>query len=345
MDKKIICMKKILVTGGCGYIGSHTIVDLIESGYEVVSLDSNVRSSENVLEGIRKITGVTVSNIQVDLTDRAATLAAFQAHSDAIGVIHFAAFKSVEESTQNPLAYYENNLQSLVNVLRGIAEFNIPYFVFSSSCSVYGNVTELPVTEDTTLGEAESPYARSKQIGESIINDFSRSNAKVKSVILRYFNPAGAHISNHIGESSFGRPIYLVPVIMDTASGKREKMMVYGEDYDTRDGSCVRDFIHIMDLADAHTKALQFLEAGTEVSNVEVFNLGAGSGVTVLEMVKAFEVSTGEKLNYEIAPRRPGDVVAIYADCTKAEAYLSWKPKYSVEDIMRTAWNWEISNQ
>lgn len=334
-------MKKILVTGGCGYIGSHTIIDLIDNGYEVISVDSNIRSNENMLDAIKEITGVAVQNYKVDLCDLEATRAIFKDHSDINGIIHFAAFKSVAESTSAPLLYFRNNNNSLVNILECVKEFKVKNFIFSSSCSVYGNIEKLPVNEDTVLGEAQSPYARTKQIGEFIVKDFSIANPNCTSILLRYFNPAGAHESGKIGEVSFGRPIYLVPVITDTAVGKRESFTVYGNDYDTRDGSCVRDFIHIMDLAGAHTKALEYAESGNMEGNCDVFNLGIGDGVTVLEMVYAFEKVTGIKLNYNLGERRPGDVVAIYCNYVKAAEKLKWKPTRNVEDIMRTAWAWE----
>ncbi len=334
-------MKKVLVTGGCGYIGSHTIVSLLNNNYEVICLDDNSRSTTETLDGVEAITGVKIKNYQVDLCDAEKTKAVFDANKDIFGVIHFAAYKSVGESVSVPLMYHKNNLNGLINVLECVKDFGVKNFVFSSSCSVYGNITKLPVTEDTVFGEAESPYARTKQLGEFIIKDFSKANPTVNSMILRYFNPAGAHHSGKLGEISFGRPIYLVPVITDTALGKRDKMTVFGADYDTRDGSCVRDFIHIMDLADAHTNSLEFVAAGKNATNCEVFNLGMGEGVTVLEAILAFEKVSGLKLNYEIGERRNGDVIAIYAEPSKAFNVLGWKPQYNIEDIMKTAWDWE----
>lgn len=334
-------MGKIVVTGGCGYIGSHTAVDLIENGYDVISIDSNIRSKASILEGVKSITGKEVKNYQVDLTDYEATKAVFEAHPDIEGVIHFAALKSVGESVEKPLLYHRNNNESLVNILRCIRDYNVPNFIFSSSCTVYGNPEKLPVTEKTPMGTAESAYGRTKQIAEFIIQDFARANTANNSVILRYFNPAGAHPTALIGEAPLFRAVNLVPVITDTASGKRDKMMVFGDDYDTRDGSCLRDYIYIMDLANAHVKALQFLEKNNNETNCEVFNLGNGSGTTVLEAVYAFEKVTGIKLNYEIGPRRPGDVVKIYADNKKAVEKLDWQSKGTIEDIMKTAWDWE----
>ncbi|RMF26501.1 MAG: UDP-glucose 4-epimerase GalE, partial [Bacteroidetes bacterium] len=255
-------MEKILVTGGCGYIGSHTIVDLLDHGFEVLSVDNLSNSDEGVLEGIAAITGRQVPNYRVDLCDLSATRKVFEENPDIRGIIHFAALKSVGESVYQPLRYFRNNLNSLLNVLDCADAFGVPYFVFSSSCSVYGNAEALPVTEETPLQEAESPYARTKQMGEDIIRDFSRAHPGVKSVLLRYFNPAGAHESALIGENPINEATNLVPVITETAIGKRPRMTVFGDDYPTRDGSCIRDYIHVMDLANAHTRCLQYLLEG-----------------------------------------------------------------------------------
>ncbi|HEY0609965.1 MAG TPA: UDP-glucose 4-epimerase GalE [Chitinophaga sp.] len=333
---------KVLVTGGCGYIGAHTIVDLINHGFDVVSVDSNIRSTTQLLEGIEKITGKKIHNYKVDLCNLEDTHAVFHENRDICGVIHFAALKTVPESVAEPLLYFHNNLTSLVNILKCIQEFKVPNFVFSSSCSVYGNTTALPVVEETPLGEAQSPYARTKQMGEQIIQDYSRVN-NTQSILLRYFNPVGAHPSALIGELPLGKPDNLVPMITQTAIGKRPKMIVFGHDYDTRDGSCIRDYIHVMDIANAHTRALQFLLDKKNSSNCEVFNLGTGNGVTVLEAINAFEKISGVKLNYELGPRRPGDVIAIYANNTHAREKLGWEPKIGIEDMMRTAWQWEVS--
>lgn len=332
---------KILVTGGCGYIGSHTIVDLIDNGFEVISVDSTIRSSEKVLEGIKEITGVAVQNYKIDLCDKAATRTIFQDHPEIKGIIHFAALKSVPESVEKPLDYFNNNLNSLLSVLACQKEFEIPHFIFSSSCSVYGNTAELPVTETTAFMEAECPYARTKQMGEHIVRDFTNANPSLNGVLLRYFNPAGAHESSKIGELTFGPASNLVPVITDTAAGKRESFTVFGSDYSTRDGSCVRDYIHVMDLANAHTKAIQYLTKKANAANCEVFNLGIGQGVTVLEAINAFEKVTGLSLNYEVGSRRPGDVEAIYSNYEQAALKLQWEPTRDIEDIMRTAWAWE----
>lgn len=333
---------KVLVTGGCGYIGAHTIVDLINHGFDVVSVDSNIRSTTQLLDGIEKITGKKIHNYKVDLCNLEDTHAVFHENRDIVGVIHFAALKTVPESVAEPLLYFHNNLTSLVNILKCIQEFKIPNFVFSSSCSVYGNATALPVIEETPLGEAQSPYARTKQIGEQIIQDYNKVN-DTQSIILRYFNPVGAHPSALIGELPLGKPDNLVPMITQTAIGKRPKMIVFGHDYDTRDGSCIRDYIHVMDIANAHTRALQYLLDKKNKSNLETFNLGTGNGVTVLEAINAFEKISGVKLNYELGPRRPGDVIAIYANNSLAKSKLGWEPKIGIEDMMRTAWQWEVS--
>jgi UDP-glucose 4-epimerase len=333
---------KVLVTGGCGYIGSHTIVDLINNGFDVVSVDSNIRSSTQLLDGVEKITGKKIRNYKVDLCNLEDTHAVFHENRDIVGVIHFAALKTVPESVADPLFYFHNNLASLVNVLKCVKEFNIPNLVFSSSCSVYGNATELPVVEATPLKEAQSPYARTKQMGEQMIQDYSRVN-DTQSILLRYFNPVGAHPSALIGELPLGRPDNLVPVITQTAIGKIPKLTVFGHDYDTRDGSCIRDYIHVMDIANAHTKALQYLLDQKNTDNCEIFNLGTGNGVTVLEAIKAFEKISGVKLNYELGPRRPGDVIAIYANNNKAKQLLGWEPNIGIEDMMRTAWQWEVA--
>ena len=332
--------KKVLVTGGCGYIGAHTIVDLIDNGFDVISIDDNSRSTTFLLDHIKKITGKQVKNYRVNLCSYEDTYAVFSENRDIEGVIHFAAYKTVPESVEKPLLYFHNNLESLVNVLRCIQEFNIPHFVFSSSCSVYGNAKELPVVETTPMGDVESPYARTKHMGEDIISDYSKVN-DTNNILLRYFNPVGAHPSILIGEMPLGKPDNLVPVITQTAIGKIPQMTVYGTDYPTRDGSPVRDYIHVMDIAAAHTRALQYLINAKNASKLEVFNLGTGNGVTVLEAIAAFEKVSGVKLNYTTGPRRPGDVVAIYADNTKAKAELGWDPQLGLEEMMRTAWAWE----
>ncbi|HET9276899.1 MAG TPA: UDP-glucose 4-epimerase GalE, partial [Flavitalea sp.] len=287
-------MKKILVTGGCGYIGSHTIVDLVENGYDVISVDNNSRSSPRIMEGIEKIVSKKVKNYKVDLCNFDDTFAIFQENDDIAGIIHFAAYKAVGESVEQPLLYFENNLVSLINLLKCVQEFNIPYFVFSSSCTVYGNPDEIPVTESTPPKPAESPYGYTKQMGEQIINEFSKAS-HTQCVLLRYFNPVGAHPSGMIGELPIGKPANLVPGITQTASGKLPQMKVYGNDYPTRDGTCIRDFIHVSDIAHAHTLAMDFLLQGKSQKRCEVLNLGTGTGVTVLEAIKAFERVSGKK--------------------------------------------------
>ena len=338
--QQIQTMQKILVTGGCGYIGVHTIVDLIENGYDVISVDDNSRSNAAILKGAEEITGRAIKNYPVDLCNLHDTRQIFKENNDLTGIIHFAAFKAVGESVEKPLMYFENNLLSLVNILKCAEEFNVAHFVFSSSCTVYGNPDEIPVTEETPQKPAESPYGATKQMGEVIVNSTVKSS-NIKAILLRYFNPVGAHPSTLIGEIPLGRPANLVPAITQTAIGKLPTMQVLGTDYPTRDGSCVRDYIHVCDIAHAHTLALDFLVAGKNKSNSEVFNLGTGDGYTVLEVIHAFEKASGVKLNYELGPRRAGDVVAIYANNNKAKQELGWNPKYSLEDMMTSAWQWE----
>jgi UDP-glucose 4-epimerase len=333
-------MAKILVTGGCGYIGSHTLVDLIESGYEVVSVDNNSRSNAAMLKGVEKITGKAIKNYKVDLCNFDDTFAIFEENHDIKGIIHFAAFKAVGESVAKPLMYFENNLTSLINLLKCVQEFKTPWFVFSSSCTVYGEPDTPIVTEDSPLKPAASPYGATKQLGEQILTEFQKANP-VKVILLRYFNPVGAHPSALIGELPIGKPQNLVPAITQTAIGKLPKMTVFGDDYPTRDGSNVRDYIHVSDIAHAHTLAIKYLEEGKNKSNLEIFNLGTGNGVTVLEAIKSFEKVSGVKLNYEIGPRRPGDIIAIYANNDKAKNVLGWTPERSLDEMMSTAWKWE----
>lgn len=333
-------MKKILVTGGCGYIGSHTLVDLVENGFEVICVDNNSRSNPRILEGVQKILGKKIKNYKVDLCNLDDSFAIFHENPDIEGIIHFAAYKSVGESVENPLLYFENNLVSLINLLKCVQEFNIPHFVFSSSCTVYGNATDIPVTEETPPKPAESPYGYTKQMGEQIISEFSKSFDS-KSILLRYFNPVGAHPSILIGELPIGKPANLVPAITQTAIGKLPQMQVFGDDYPTRDGSCIRDYIHVSDIAHAHTLALQYMIAGKMAKKCEVFNLGSGDGTTVLEAINAFERISGVKLNYVIGARRPGDVISIYANNDLARNVLGWVPKFSLDDMLSTAWKWE----
>ena len=333
-------MAKILVTGGSGYIGTHTLVDLVENGYDVISVDNNKRSNPIILEGVEKITGKKIKNYKVDLCNFDDTFAIFQENEDIAGIIHFAAYKSVGESVEKPLMYFENNLQSLINLLKCVLEFNIPWFVFSSSCTVYGNPDEIPVTEATMPKPAASPYGYTKQMGEQIVNEFAKSSG-AQCILLRYFNPVGAHPSASIGELPVGKPENLIPAITQTAIGKIKKMFVHGNDYPTRDGSCLRDFVHVCDIAHAHTLSIKYLQTEKTDLLCEVFNLGTGNGVTVLEAIRSFEKVSGIRLNYEIGPRRPGDIVAIYANNDLAKKVLHWETKYSLDDMMLTAWKWE----
>jgi UDP-glucose 4-epimerase len=333
-------MKKILVTGGTGYIGTHTVVDLIEQGYEVISVDNYSRSDARMLQGIEAITGKKITNYAIDLCSLADTRTIFEEHPDLSGIIHFAAYKAVGESVEQPLLYFENNLQSLINLLKCVKEYRIPYFVFSSSCTVYGEPELIPVTEETPLQPATSPYGLTKQIGEQMLQAFVKNNP-CSVLLLRYFNPAGAHPSAHIGELPIGRPQNLVPAITQTAIGVIDHLQVHGTDYPTRDGSCIRDFIHVCDLARAHTQGIQLLEKEGRPNHCEPINLGSGTGMTVLECIHAFEKVSGQKLNWSVGPRRPGDVMAIYANNEKAQTRLGWEARYGIDDIMATAWAWE----
>ena len=332
--------QKVLVTGGAGYIGSHTIVQLINYGYEVVSVANYINSDPIAYAQINEITGVDISYYNVDLCDYNELKKIIAIHPDIQGIIHFAALKSVGESVEKPTLYFENNLLGLINVLKVAEEFKVNNFIFSSSCTVYGIPEMSPVTEDFPLQPAESPYGRTKQMGEEIIRDTLKSN-DMQAILLRYFNPAGAHPSGKMGESPINAAANLVPAITETAIGKRGKLIVNGNDYNTLDGSCVRDYIHVMDLAEAHVMAMTYLLNSKQKVKIDVFNLGSGQGATVLEVIKAFEEASGLNLNYKIGPRRPGDVPAIYSNYHKAESILGWKPKYTIDDIMKTAWDWE----
>jgi len=334
-------MDKILVTGGCGYIGSHTIVDLVQNGFDVICADNNSRSNEGILLGVEKIIGKKVKNYKVDLCIYDDTCAIFQENPDIKGIIHFAAYKAVGESVEKPLMYFENNLNSLINILKCAGEFDVPHFVFSSSCTVYGNPDTVIVTEETPQKPAESPYGATKQMGEQIVSEVVKGG-NLNAILLRYFNPVGAHPSISIGELPIGRPANLVPAITQTAIGKLPMMQVFGTDYNTKDGSCVRDYIHVCDIAHAHTLALNYLINKKNISNCEVFNLGTGNGYTVLEAIAAFEKMSGVKLNYQLGPRRAGDVIAIYANNNKAKTSLGWLPQYSIDDMMDSAWKWEL---
>lgn len=330
---------KVLITGGLGYIGSHTICDLDANEFEAMSLDNNCRSRPETLDAINTITKRKITNYSIDLCDKQTLNNFFQENKDIEAIIHFAALKSVPESVENPLLYYQNNIVSLLNLLEVCKQFSVKHFVFSSSCSVYGNVAELPVTEQTPMGIAESPYAHTKQLGEDIIMQASKK-LSTQFVILRYFNPVGAHPSNLIGENPLGIVYNVVPRITGTAIGKFEKLAVFGSDYPTRDGTCIRDYIHVMDIAHAHTLALQY-SISNIINEPIILNLGTGNGVTVLEAIHSFERVSGEKLNYELVDRREGDVVEIFANNNLAKKLLNWEIQYSLDDMMKTAWDWE----
>jgi UDP-glucose 4-epimerase len=332
-------MKKILITGGAGYIGSHTAVELVNSGFEPVIVDDLSNSKADVIDRLEEITGKRLAFYQGDCSDRALLDKIGQEHQLA-GVIHFAAFKAVGESTKLPLKYYHNNVGSLVVLLEFMNSQGIKDLVFSSSCTVYGQAEILPVTESTPRKDAESPYGNTKKICEDILVDFVASQVGMRVISLRYFNPIGAHPSSKIGELPSGVPSNLVPFVTQAAAGIRQKVTIFGDDYDTSDGTCVRDYIHVVDLADAHVKALGQLNQ-QENDFYDVFNVGTGNGNTVLEVVKTFEKVNGLKLNYEIGSRRPGDVVKIWADTTKINQVLGWTPKFTLEDSLRDSWNWE----
>lgn len=328
---------KILVTGGLGYIGSHTVVELQNEGYEVVVID-NLNNSTDAIKG--KIEGITNKEFVLEINDVNNTNALdklfAEHHFD--GVIHFAAYKAVGESVEKPVMYYENNVSGLISILGAMDKHGVSNLIFSSSCTVYGAATDLPVTEHTPIQKAESPYGTTKILCEDIINDFSK-HKDFKSVLLRYFNPVGAHPSASIGELPLGVPSNLIPYVTQTAAGIRQELTVHGKDYNTVDGTCIRDYIHVVDLAKAHVKALNY--AFTMDKNVDAFNVGTGNGTTVLQVIEAFEKVNNLKLNYTIGPRRPGDVEQIWADTTKVNALLGWEPTYGVEDMMKHAWAWQ----
>ncbi len=333
-------MKKILVTGGLGYIGSHTVVELQNSGYQVIIIDNLSNSSIDVLEGITNITKNPPVFERLDLRLKADVFEFFKRNQDIEGIIHFAASKAVGESVENPLLYYENNLSTLIYLLQECNAYGIKNFIFSSSCTVYGEPNSLPITENAPVKEATSPYGNTKQISEEILKD-TCSVSNLKSIALRYFNPIGAHNTTEIGEFPVGVPQNLVPFITQTAVGLRKELSVFGDDYPTPDGSCVRDYIHVVDLAKAHVIALQRLLSDENETQFEVFNLGTGRGSSVLEVVNSFEKTTGQKLNYKIVDRRPGDVIAVYADTKKANDILGWKTEKTMEDALESAWKWE----
>ncbi|MBN2668479.1 MAG: UDP-glucose 4-epimerase GalE [Bacteroidales bacterium] len=333
--------KKVLVTGGTGYIGSHTVVELIQKGFSVVIADSLENSDITVLDGIEKITGVRPIFEKIDLSINYPTIELFKKYQGFSAVIHFAAYKAVGESVAEPLKYYRNNLNSLMNILEGMSVTNTPNLVFSSSCTVYGQPEKLPVTEQTPIQEANSPYGNTKQISEEVIRDFIHINEEINAVALRYFNPIGAHDSALIGELPIGIPNNLVPFITQTAAGLRESLSVFGDDYNTLDGSAIRDYIHVVDLAKAHVIAIERLADKINKSRIEYFNLGTGIGISVLECIKSFEKVSGKKLNYKIVGRRPGDIEKIWADTSFANRELNWKAEKTIDDAMLSAWNWE----
>jgi UDP-glucose 4-epimerase len=333
--------KKIVVTGGTGYIGSHTSVELIEAGYDVVIIDNLYNSEAVVVDRIERITGVRPSLEVFDLCNKNKTDLFFKNNKDIAAIIHFAAYKAVGESVSKPLEYYGNNLVSLMNILNVMLNYGIGNIVFSSSCTVYGQPEKLPVTEEAPLQPAMSPYGNTKQIGEEIIRDTTISSDNIKAISLRYFNPIGAHPSALIGELPQGVPENLVPYITQTAIGLRDELKVFGDDYDTPDGSCIRDYLHVSDLAKAHVVAVKRLIEKKNKQDYEVFNLGTGKGVSVLEAIHSFEKVSGVKLKYKITGRRQGDIVKIWADPSLANSELGWKTFYSLDDSMKTAWEWE----
>lgn len=331
---------KIVVTGGLGFIGSHTVVELQNEGFEVVAIDNLSNSSESVLDGIEKITGKKPIFEKMDLRNKTSVSDFFKRHNDVQGVIHFAASKAVGESVENPLLYYENNINALVYLLQELKELPNANFIFSSSCTVYGQAEKMPITEDASIQPAASPYGNTKQIGEEIIHDVAKVT-NINSILLRYFNPIGAHPSAEIGELPLGIPQNLVPFITQTAVGLREKLSVFGNDYPTVDGTAVRDYIHVVDLAKAHVVALQRLLNKQNLEKIETFNLGTGTGSSVLEVINAFEKVSGQKLNYQIVGRREGDITSAYANTDKANSVLGWKAESSLEDSLSSAWKWE----
>lgn len=331
--------RKILVTGGTGFIGSHTVVELVEAGYTPVIIDNLVNSSRKILDQLEKITGRQIEFHEFDLCDENKTKSFILSNPDISGIIHFAAYKAVGESVDYPLKYYKNNFYSLINLLEAFEGREVN-FVFSSSCTVYGQPDELPVTESAPVKKAQSPYGNTKQIAEEILQDTAAINDNYKIISLRYFNPVGAHSSALIGELPIGVPQNLVPFITQSAIGKRGPITVYGDDYNTPDGSCIRDYIHVVDLAKAHVSAIRYME-NHPGKKYDVFNIGTGKGSSVLEVIQAFENATGVKLNYQIGSRRPGDVEQVWGDVSKAENELNWKAELGLDEMMRSAWQWE----
>jgi UDP-glucose 4-epimerase len=334
-------MSKIVVTGGAGFIGSHTVVELMEAGFEPVIVDNFINSYPSVIKGLQQITGKMIKHYEIDCNDREALSKVFEIERNITGVIHFAAYKAVGESVQLPLKYYANNVGSLITLLEVMQHYQTRNLVFSSSCTVYGQPEKLPVTEASPVVKANSPYGNTKQICEEILQDALAAGFPVRTLSLRYFNPIGAHPTALIGELPIGTPSNLVPFITQTAAGLREQLTVYGNDYHTPDGTCVRDYIHVVDLAKAHVKAFELLKKQSESSFYDVFNIGTGQGNTVLEVIKTFEQVSGKPLNYVLGPRRPGDVEQVYADVSKANKELHWQTQLSLEDSLRDAWRWQ----
>jgi UDP-glucose 4-epimerase len=334
-------MPKIIITGGTGYIGSHTVVEFITSGYTVIVIDNLSNSNIEVLDGIQKICGSKPIFYNTDITCYEKLEEIFKEHCDAAGIVHFAAYKSVGESVNKPLKYYHNNLTGLINLLKLCKHHSIDNFVFSSSCTVYGQPEKLPVTEDSPVVKPESPYGNTKKINEEMIQDFCKSNNDFKAILLRYFNPIGAHDSAEIGELPLGMPDNLLPYITQTAIGLREKMSVFGGDYNTLDGTAIRDYINVVDLAQAHVVAIKRLLKNKNSEQCEIFNIGTGKGVSVMEIIKSFEKVCEQNLNYQITDRRAGDIEQIWADTTKANTILGWKSEKSLDETILSAWKWE----
>ena len=335
--------QRILVTGGTGFIGSHTTVELQEAGYEVIIIDNLSNSRADVVDGIEKITGIRPHFENIDCCDIDALDKVFSKYEGIEGIIHFAASKAVGESVEKPLLYYRNNINSLVNLLELMPKHGVKGIIFSSSCTVYGQPTpeNLPVTEQSPIQKALSPYGNTKQINEEIIQDYVHSGAHIKSIILRYFNPIGAHPSALIGELPIGVPLNLIPYVTQTAAGIREKLRVFGNDYNTPDGTCIRDYIYVVDLAKAHVKAMSRILDNPEAQPVEIFNIGTGEGVTTLQIIKRFEAVTGVKINWEFAPRREGDIEKVWGNVDKANTILGWKADANLDDVLLSAWRWQ----
>lgn len=341
---KTLMKETILVTGGTGFIGSHTVVELQQAGYNVVIIDNLSNSKADVVDGIEKITGIRPAFENVDCCDMKSMENVFNKYNSIKGIIHFAASKAVGESVQKPLLYYRNNILSLINILELMSQHGVKGIIFSSSCTVYGQPSpeNLPVTENAPIQRALSPYGNTKQINEEIIQDYIHSGAPIKSVILRYFNPIGAHPTAHIGELPNGVPMNLIPFVTQTAIGIRKQLKIFGNDYNTPDGTCIRDYIYVVDLAKAHVKAMERILEDKGTDSVEIFNIGTGRGVSTLEVVEGFEKATGVKVNWEYAPRREGDIEKVWADPAKANNVLGWKAETSLEDTLRSAWKWQV---